>query len=422
MLGIVFKRHIRSSINATLADTPVVLLTGARQVGKSTLIRMVADDIGARYLSLDEDAVMSIAGSDPAGFIADLDTPVVIDEVQRAPELLRAIKQAVDDIRYEGNNSASGLFLLTGSTNIWTSLRVSESLAGRVERLPLWPLSQGELRGVRESFVDSLFKGKLPTVSGAGAGRSCISGALVQGGYPEAIKRDQPERRDYWYENYIGTVIERDVRDLSNIHELGEVPTLLRLVAGRIAGLLNLSSVARDLGIPRMTVARYLKLLEAVYLIQLIPAWRKNVGQRLIKSPKTWLTDSGLAAHLLGFDATRIERDDTGVPGSLFENFVGIELLKQSSWAETKVRFYHYRTAGGMEVDIVLENNSGDVCGVEVKLAATVTKKDFRGLEHLREKLGDRFQAGVIIYTGSESVPFGDRLWLAPVSALWAAQ
>lgn len=413
------ERNLKPNVDAALEDTPVVFLTGARQVGKSTLAGGIADERGWEYLTFDDPPRLDAALADPVGFIAEQEPPIVIDEVQRVPELMLPIKRVVDQRRAAAGGRIGGLFLLTGSTDPAASMRVSESLAGRVERLTLWPLSQGELRGVRENFVDELFAGRPPRIRASGLRRSRAGELIAQGGYPEVVARPARRRRG-WFESYVDTVTEREIGDLSRIQEKREIPLLLRLLATRTAGLLNVSGIANDLGMARKTVNRHLSLLEAVFLFRRVEAWRTNIGQRLIKSPKTWLADTGLAAHLLGYDAEGVATDEGGLAGALFENFVGIELLKQLSWSDTSARVHHFRTAGGSEVDIVLESSAGEVCGLEVKLGATVGKRDFRGLEGLRDKLGARFRAGAVIYAGEDSLPFGDRLWALPATALWA--
>lgn len=414
-----FERHIEHDLNVAFGDTPVVLVTGAREAGKTTLARELAKRRGARYLTLDDATTLASAQSDPAGFVAGADPPAVIDEAQRAPELMPAIKQAVDDARAGGGRSAAGLFVLTGSADIWSLPPGSEPLAGCTERVPLWPLSQGELHGRRETFIDDAFAGNPPTVSGAEAGRAAVSQALVRGGYPDAVERVQPKRRREWFERYIGSVLERDLRDLSDAGQTGEVADVLKLLAERVGSPLNVSGLASELGLPRKALARCVELLEAVFLIHRVPAWSAGGARRPARGPKVWLADSGMASHLLCCDAKRIEADDSGVADSLFENFVGMELVKQATWSRTMVGVRHYRAAGGAQVPIVLESRSGDVCGVELKLDAEASRRDFRRLERLKEAIGPRFRAGILIYAGGESLTFGRGLWALPVSALW---
>lgn len=400
-------------------DTPVVVIVGPRQCGKSTLAGLVARERDARQLTLDDAGPRAAANADPTGFVEALEPPVVIDEFQKAPELLPAIKSRVDRARFGGRRPA-GMFLLTGSANVWATLRVSESLAGRAERIQLWPLSQGEIRGARETFIDELFAGRVPAIVGAPAGRRAVSSPLATGGYPELLARPDERRRARWLDSYVQMILERDVRDLAaKAQQLDELPRLLAAAAARVAGLLEVSGLASDAKLGRDTASRYLTLLELLFLLRRAPAWSRNIGQRLIKAPKVWLPDSGLACQLVGYGERRFEDDDTSVPGALFENFVASELAKQATWSDEDVRLHHFRTAGGREVDVLIERRDGRIAGVETKLAATASERDFSGLRHLRDRLGDRFAAGVVVHTGPDTLPFGDRLWAVPASALW---
>lgn len=415
-----YPRHVKTGLDAALDDTPVVIVVGPRQAGKSTLAAVVAEERGARYVTLDDDGPREAANEDPTGFVEGAALPLCIDEFQKAPALLPAIKARVDRARAGGKHPA-GMFILTGSANVWATLRISESLVGRAERVPLWPLSQGELLGRRETFIDDLFAGHVPQLADAPIGRAAIAEALTAGGYPEAVARSEP-RRGRWFEQYIAMTLERDVRDLTrNAQQLDELPTLLHLAAARVSGLLSPTGIARDAGMSRPTVQRYLALLEQLFLLIRARAWSRNIGQRLIKAPKVWLPDTGLACHLLDYSGTRFEDDETALAGALFENFVAMELVKQAAWAEANVRVHHLRTAGGREVDIVLERGDGSVCGIEVKLGATAHSRDFGALRHLQSKLGARFRVGAIVHAGSETLRFGPDLWALPVSALWTS-
>jgi len=414
-----YERHIKAGLDAALDDTPVVIVVGPRQAGKSTLASAVAEERGARYVTLDDDGPREAANEDPTGFIEGAMLPLCIDEFQKAPALLPAIKARVDRARAGGERPA-GMLMLTGSANVWATLRISESLVGRAERVPLWPLSQGELLGRRETFIDDLFAGRVAQVTNAPIGRPAIAEALTAGGYPEALARQEPRRRGRWFEEYVAMTLERDVRDLTrNAQQLDELPTLLRLAASRVSGLLSPTGVARDAGMSRPTVQRYLALLEQLFLLIRARAWSRNIGQRLIKAPKVWLPDTGLACHLLDYEQARFEEDETALAGALFENFVAMELVKQAAWAETSVRIHHLRTAGGREVDILIESGDGSICGIEVKLGATARSSDFSALRHLQDRVGTQFKVGAIMHTGSETLPFGPSLWALPVSALW---
>jgi uncharacterized protein len=412
-------RRAKPDVDAALEDTPVVVIVGPRQCGKSTLAEVIAGERGAEQVTLDDPRLRAAANADPAGFIGQFGQLTVIDEFQKAPELLPAIKSRVDRAR-SGGRSVGGMFLLTGSANVWGSLQVSESLAGRAERVQLWSLSQGEIRGCAESFIDDLFAGAPPPIESAPSGREAIAGTIVRGGYPEMLARHDTRRQARWIANYIQMIVERDARDLAaGAQRLEELPRLLAAAAARVSGLLEVAELARDTKLGRDTARRYLTLLELLFLLLRAPAWSRNLGQRLIKAPKLWFPDSGLAAYLVGYDERRLQADDSPLAGALFESFVACELTKQAGWAEAEPRLYHFRTAGGREVDIVLETRDGRVIGIESKLTTSVRKRDFIGLEYLRDRLGERFCAGAVLHTGPQTLPFGDRLWALPVSALW---
>jgi len=406
------QRHIQDSVRRAMADTPVVLLNGARQTGKTTLAQAIAGKTGADYFTLDDAATLALAAGDPAGFIRNLTGPVVLDEIQKAPDLFPAIKLAVD------RNRQPGRFLLTGSANVMTLPRLSESLAGRMEIIPLFPFSAGELAGVAEGFLPRLFAGTIAK-SKPSSVRGDIAARLTRGGYPEATRRQDDGRRAAWFASYISTILQRDVRDLARVDALHTLPNLLKLLAARASGLLNLADVGRDASLPHTTLTRYLALLETVFLVHRLPAWSRNLGQRLVKAPKLHLVDTGLACHLIGTDARRLSEDRT-LLGRLLESFVVGELRKQISWNDSRTALYHFRTATGSEVDVVLENPDGAVAAVEVKASATVGASDFAALKALRDQLGKQFRAGVVLYLGDQIVPFGDKLWLVPVPALWS--
>jgi len=406
-------RHLTEGILESLGDTPVVLLVGARQSGKSTIARSWAQDRGASYITLDSAMERAAALADPAGFLAGLRTPAVIDEIQRAPDLLLEIKLAIDQDR------RPGAYLLTGSANVPTMPSVADSLAGRMAVLTLWPFSQGETIGVRERFVERAFdSGAFP--NGAPLARADILERVARGGFPEALARPRPDRRREWMRNYVAAVVDRDVRDMARIERLTDVPALLEALAHRTAGVLNTADVGRLLAVPATTLNRYLALLERVYLVSRIPAWHRNAGRRLAKSPKLLVTDTGLAAELMGLDPTRSDADPVLV-GRLLETFVGMELLKQIGWtAWPRPRLLHFRTAKGQEVDFVLERPSGECVGIEVKLAQTIRPDDFRGLRVLADTVGDRFVRGIVLHAGERTVSFGERLIACPLAALWA--
>jgi predicted AAA+ superfamily ATPase len=407
-----FDRYTMPALEAALADTPVVLVVGPRQAGKTTLCRLVADRRGARLLSLDDAATLAAAGADPAGFIAGLEGPVVLDEIQKAPALLPAIKLAVDRRREPGR------FLLTGSADVLALPRVSESLAGRMEVLTLWPLSQGELAGRSEGFIDALFAAANVKLSATGEDRAGLVDRALRGGFPEAVARRDPERRRAWFRSYVTTMLERDVRNLAQVEGLTDLPRLLNFLAARSASLLNAAELSRSVGLPHTTLTRYLALLERTFLVRRVPAWAGNRARQTVKMPRVWIPDTGLLGHLAGITSTRLVEEPTAV-GPLLETFVASELTKQLGWSRTRAEVFHFRTHGGREVDVVLEADDGRLAGIEVKAAATVGAVDLKGLAALREVAGKRFHRGVVLYTGREALPFGPDLWALPMSALW---
>jgi len=401
------RRHLLAALDTALRDTPVALLVGPRQAGKSTLARtLVPPD---RYVTLDDATILAAAQRDPAGFLAPFDELTVIDEVQRVPDLLLAVKLAVDRHRRPGR------FLLTGSANVLLVPRVADSLAGRMEILTLYPLSQGEIQGKQERFLDAVFGDRLPKTPSA-PHRTDMVRRILRGGYPEVYARSETRRRR-WFTSYITAVLQRDVRDLAHIEKLSALPNLLSLLAARTAGLLNLADVGRGTGLPYATLQRYLALLQTTFLVQPIPAWATNLGSRVTKAPKVALIDTGLAGALLHLTEARLPSEP--VPwGGLLENFAVLELLKQASWRADNPRLFHFRTPKGAEVDVVLERD-GHVVGIEIRAAHTVTADDFRGLRVLAELAGRRFHRGLVLYLGGQAVAFGPQLHAVPFTAVW---
>ena len=407
-------RHATGPLLDALADTPVVYLQGARQTGKSTLVRALAErEHPASYLTLDTAAVLAAATGDPEGFVSGLRRPVVIDEAQRAPGLALAIKAAVDADRRPGQ------FLLTGSAGVLALPKLAESLAGRMELRTLWPFSAGEILGVRETFVDRMFAPLLSVPETPPDTQDALIGRVCRGGYPEVQARKRGARRQAWFDGYVDAILQRDVRELANIERLSEMPRLLGLLASRVGQPVNFADLARTLAIPQTTLKRYVTLMETTFLVRLLPPWFSNIGKRLTKAPKLLLGDTGLLAHLLEADADRLGRDRT-LFGHALENFAAMELLKQLGWSERRCRLFHFRTEGGAEVDLVLEDRAGHLVGIEIEGAASVGRRDFRGLKTLTALAGDRFVRGVVLYTGAAVVPFGARLHALPVAQLWA--
>ncbi|MBI2466213.1 MAG: ATP-binding protein [Candidatus Rokubacteria bacterium] len=394
-----------------LGDSPVVLIHGPRQCGKTTLARLMGDKHGYAYFSFDDGVALSAAEADPVGFVADLPERAILDEVQRAPGLFTALKTAVDRDRTPGR------FLLTGSANVLLVPKLADSLAGRMEILRLHPLAQCELAASVPRFLDSLFRARFKTRTSERLGKD-LAERVVAGGYPAALARATPRRRAAWYRDYIETMVQRDVRDLARIASLDVLPRLLALAAGQTARLLNVSDLASPFQLSRPTIRDYLTLLARVFLLEELPPWHSNRLGRLIKTPKLHMGDTGLACAQLGLDAAALWQDRDTL-GQLVETFVYQELRRQASWHDDEMRFFHFRDKDGAEVDIVVERGAHEVAGVEVKAAATVTAADFRGLRKLKHAAGKRFAAGVVLYDGEASVSFGGRLFAVPIRALW---
>lgn len=408
-----YPRLAKPLVVDALADTRVVLVTGARQVGKSTLTRSIVDEgYPALVITLDDQAARHAAQADPTGFIAAIEGPALIDEVQRAPDLIYAIKERVDRDRRPGQ------FLLTGSANLFASRKMREALTGRCETIRLWPLSQAEIHASSGNVVDALFAGSPPRVVGAPVGRGAFARVVAGGGYPEALLRAQGRRRDRWFANYIADTLKNDLRDITEALKLNEMPRLLRLLASQAANELVYRNIAAKLDINHETVKTYVSLLEAIYLVKTLPAWRPGIGTREVQAPKGYIVDSGLLAHLLAANEERIARDDQ-VTGKLLENFVAMEILRQAETAETDATVFHYRR-GRDEVDLVLESRSGEIVAVEVKAAASIHSRDYAPIVSLREARGSRFRAGIVIYTGEQTLPISERIWAVPVSGLWS--
>jgi predicted AAA+ superfamily ATPase len=405
-----YPRFIEPRVLDALTDTRVVLLSGPRQSGKTTLGQKLAT-AGMTYMTLDNATVLAAARADPVGFVRGLDR-AIIDEVQRAPDLMLALKESVD------HDPRPGRFLLTGSADLLALPRVADSLAGRMEVMRLFPLAQCELRGTRSRFLSDVFAAEVPATTQPIVGPDLVA-AVLAGGYPEALTRRSWARRQDWYGGYVDAIVQRDVRDVAHVEQLQQMPKLLQLLAEHAGQLVNHSAVGAALGMNHVTTQKYVGVFERLFLVRTLPAWHSNQIKRLTRTPKLHFLDAGLLAALRGLTPERIRADRTPF-GALLETFVFAELLKLASWAENRFQFSHFRDKDGHEVDVVIEDRQGRVVGIEVKASATVAGSDFSGMRKLAEACGERFVFGLVLHDHDKTVPFGPRLTAAPLSALWA--
>ena len=445
---ITYPRFIEPRLAEALEDSPVVLIHGPRQCGKTTLAQTVCapsqlnwggDTLSWRgtplsflssherdyeYISFDDDNLRTGAQTDPMGFVYDLPERVILDEVQRVPELFTALKLEVDRHRVPGR------FVLTGSSNILLIPKLADSLAGRMEVVRLHPLSQDEIQGgfprpeppivasdPRSGFLDALFGGRFSTRRSERLGKQ-LQERIVAGGFPPAIARQPGHRRASWYRNYAEAHVQRDVQDLARIRGLDILPDLLSAAASQTARLYNLADLSSPFQLSRQTIGDYVTLLERVFLIERLRPWHSNRLSRLVKTPKLHIGDTGLSCAVLGLDEHGLAAN-RNVLGQMMETFVYQELRRQASWNPSPTSFFHYRDKDQVEVDIVIERGPTAVAGVEVKAGATVRSSDFRGLRRLKKIVGDRFCAGVVLYDGETATPFGDGMYAIPIRQLW---
>lgn len=405
-------RFAAARLGEALADTPVVLIHGPRQCGKTWLAQTHGEAHGYAYLSFDDDNLLAAARHDPVGFVAELPAKVILDEIQRTPELFRAIKASIDRDRRPGR------FLLTGSSNVLLVPKLADSLAGRMEALRLHPLAQAEIHRHQTHFLDAVFAAKFRNTPARRLG-TALGDIILAGGYPAALQRKTARRRSDWYRSYLDSIVQRDVQELARISALDVMPQLLRVAASQTARLFNASQLAAPFQLTRPTIANYVALLERVFLIERLPPWHNNRLSRLIKTPKLHLCDTGVAAALLEIDSAALKTDRTAY-GQLLETFVYQELRRLASYSEARHSFHHFRDKDDYEVDIVIERDSR-VAGVEVKSASTVNDADFAGLRKLAHASQKRFTTGVVLYDGEHLLRFGERLFAVPISYLWSA-
>lgn len=404
-------RRSETLVDAALADTRVVYLSGARQVGKSTLVhRLVRGRTNTRERSLDLGIERAAAEHDPTAFVRHPGL-LVIDEIQRVPELVFAIKAAVD------RDDRPGQFLLTGSARLLKSRPLPDALVGRMETLELWPLSQGEIEQTSDDFVDRLFQAEPDFEVESTEPRELLCERLCRGGFPEAVRRDEG-RRARFFAAYLSDLIQRDVAQLAEIERRDLLQRLLKATAARAAQLMKVTALASDLAAPKSTLERYLALFEEVFLIKRIPAWSAAATPRAAHISKLLFVDTGLCAHVLGRSVKRLAKDDAAI-GPLLENFVLGELSRQLGWSSERVTLHHYRTRDGIEVDAVLEAADGRIVGVEIKAGETVRTDDFRSLRHLQARAGRHFHRGIVLHAGDQALSFGDGMMAVPLVSIW---
>jgi hypothetical protein len=410
-----YQRYIAKPIIEALKDTPVILINGARQTGKSTLCRQLveAGSFDGQIMTMDDPTTLSAAQADPLGFLQNLSPHVIIDEVQRAPELFLSIKKLVDD------NRKGRRLILTGSADVMTLPKVADSLAGRIEIHDLWPLSQAEIHGKRSKFLDTLIAADGRFQSHKNNWKDMIE-TIRAGGYPEALQRETEGRKAKWFESYIDAVLQKDIKDLANIEGLTQIPNILQLIATRVGSTINLSDIARLSGVKNTTLQRYMALLEHVFLILKIPTWTPNIEGQFVKSPKIVLNDTGLLCHLRGESVDSLMGNRT-TAGAFLENFIVMEIIKLLSWSDLFLKAYHFSIHRGAEVDLVLEDRKKQLYGIEIKSTASVDQNDFKGLKRLAELAGKKFQRGIVLYGGEHMVGgFGENLQAVPLSAVWS--
>jgi hypothetical protein len=409
------KRHMKPRVLEALQDTRIVVIQGARQVGKTTLVREIVEEVGGRLVTFDDESIRSAAQADPVGFLhQNPDGLLAIDEIQRVPEMVLALKLVVD------KDPRPGRFLLTGSANLLRLPAAQDSLAGRAETIELHGFSQGELAGHQERFIDRLLAADLFSGHTSSLTRHDYLERATAGGYPEALARTPGRRRSEWLDNYVRSIVERDAPDVSNLQRVADLPLILKVLAARNSEELNVADVSKETEIPVSSLNRLLDLLETLYLVQRIPAWSTNFSKRAVSRPKTSLLDTGLAARLINISAAGAGPEAYGeVAGHLLEGFIASEIRRQRAWADEPVRVSHFRDRSAGEVDLILETPDGRVAGLEVKSTSRVKSSDNKWLSQMRDKLGKRFVGGLVLHTGMTSAPFGERITAVPMDVLW---
>jgi len=411
-------RHIRRVVEEYLDIFRVVVVNGPRQSGKSTLLGELHAHRGGTLISLDDPEALALAREDPLGLLTDRPTPLFVDEAQLGGDgLVRAVKLLVDRSRKRGE------FVLSGSTRFLTAPNISESLTGRAGFVNLWPFSQGELGGRRESFLDVLGC----DASGLRARNKAVPRPqllqlLCRGGFPEVVALPTQRARRAWINAYVKGIVERDLPALGRFRRTGDLPRIVNALAATTAQELNVAHLARRLGMDDGTLSTYVSLAETLYLVHRLPAWSANLTAKAVRRPKIHFVDSGLAATILNTGPEALIGPQAALAGPLLETFVVGELVKQQGWAETEARLAHFRDRDGAEVDVVVEFPDGRIAAIEVKASVGARREDVRSLELLRDRLGTRFVHGVLLHARADAAPLGERITALPVSALWMTE
>ena len=415
-----YNRTLEASLREALAIMPAVFLNGPRQAGKSTLVQHLAKaSLHADYVTFDDIAVYAIASHDPEGFLRHFARPVILDEVQRVPEIFRALKLLIDEHRAKDKVQANGRFLLTGSANIMALPELANALVGRMAVLSLYPLSTSEAMGDGMPVINGWFDQDIVFGKGTDTSRkkNFVDDIIYHATFPEIVGASRSQSA-LWFDGYLTTLLQRDVRELAEIEKIPALPNIVKVLAARAGGLLNDADCARDAKLNPMTYRRYRTLLQQLFLIMLVPPWYRNIGKRLVKSPKLFFTDTALLCHQLGVDVASLPQQNPGLFGHVLENFVASELAKQLT-ALSDGALYHFRTHDGKEVDFIIERRNGAILGIEVKARSSVTPDDFVGLKVLKEQVGADFKRGIVLYTGNDIIPFGDDMVAMPLDSLW---
>lgn len=415
----IIPRKIAAEIKLAMNISPIVFLNGPRQAGKSTLVQTLGEEFGksgsVTYITLDRPTISAAAASEPEAFLSAYQSTLIIDEVQLVPELFRALKTVVDEVRLKDKAKANGRYLLTGSANIMALPKLSDPLVGRMNVLTLYPFCTSEAIASKGNGLDRLFGLEFQGINDMGLD---LNTAISLSTFPELITMDAGGRR-IWFDSYLTTLLQRDVKMLAEVEKASILPILLRILASRAGQLINDSDIARDAGLNSVTGKTYRNILKMMFVNFDVSPWYKNIGKRMVKSSKGYLTDTLMLCHLLDLNIIDIERNRPELYGRILENYVASELTKQLSFSETRAKLFHFRTSDNKEIDFVLERSDGSILAIEVKKSEMVHARDFDSIRMLQNIMGEEFLGGIILYTGKDAVPFGKNLWAVPIKILW---